>query len=295
MKVLVTGAAGFIGGCIAAYLRQHGIQVYTEPVAGGARRDISESALLEVMQGDRPDAVVHAAGSGTVARVTAAPAQEMTANLSALMGMFQYVLGHAPRAHVVLLSSAALYGNAPAEPQRENQARPPVSLYGLVKAQAEDLGAYYCAQHAVPVSAVRLFSVYGPGLRKQLLWDAMNKFAVGRNDFFGTGEEQRDWVHVEDVCRFIVALLAAPAPQVLQVLNCAGGQAVSNAQVLSHLAAAAGAPPPVFNGQTRQGDPSCLVADIALARQRLAWDAQVAWPDGVADYAAWFASQWRQL
>jgi UDP-glucose 4-epimerase len=291
--VLVTGAAGFIGGQLAAHFRAQGARVFVDVPrddAGVTRRwPLGEAALLQATGGEVPDAIVHAAGSGTVGKVAAQPTLELPANLGAMLAVLQYAVAHAPRAQVVLLSSAALYGNAPPVPQHEADARAPVSLYGVAKAQAEQLAAYYAAQHGLAATAVRLFSVYGPGLRKQLLWDAMTRFAAatGPASFFGTGRELRDWVHIDDVCRFMSRLLERPPRPGFEVFNC-GGSPATTGQVLAALAQAAGAEPPRFSGQVRAGDPACLVADCGKAARELGWRAAVPWAEGVAGYAQWF-------
>ena len=291
MKALITGAAGFIGGELAAHFKRNGWQVCVDAERHDARSTtrwpLTEAALVTASAGHVPDVIVHAAGSGTVGKVAAHPAHELPANLAALISVLQFALHHAPQARVVLLSSAALYGNAPAVAQLETNARPPVSLYGVVKVQAEQLAAFYAANHGLQATAVRLFSVYGRGLRKQLLWDAMNKFAAGGSEFFGTGAELRDWVHVDDVCRFVDALLAAPPAAPFDVFNC-GGSPATTAQVLGWLAARASAPAPRFNGQSRPGDPMCLVADCSKAKRLLGWQSRTLWQEGVADYAQWF-------
>jgi len=299
MKVLVTGAAGFIGGALVDHFRSQGAQVFVDAERGHSgsttRWPLTESGLGQAMNGVVPEVIFHAAGSGTVAKVAAQPTLELPANLGALLAVLQYVRSRAPLARVVLLSSAALYGNAPAAPQCESDARAPASLYGVAKAQAEQLAAFYADQFGVMTTAVRLFSVYGPGLRKQLLWDAMTKFSEGKNCFFGTGQEQRDWVHMADVRHFMDSLLARPSSANFEVYNCAAGQPASTAEVLSLLADLAGAAAPVFDGQLRAGDPSALVADCSLAERTLGWRAQVAWRDGVAEYAHWFAANAREL
>jgi UDP-glucose 4-epimerase len=294
-SVLVTGAAGFIGGRLAAHFRALGARVFVDVQPGDAgstrRWPLGDAALLQATGGAVPDAIIHAAGSGTVAKVAAQPTLELPANLAAWLAVLQYAQAHAPKARVVLLSSAALYGNAPAQPQREGDARAPVSLYGVAKAQAEQLAAYYAHQQGLSATAVRLFSVYGPGLRKQLLWDAMTKFvAAGAGAparFFGTGQERRDWVHIDDVCRFMAALLALPPTAPFAVYNCAGF-AATTAEVLAVLASAAGAAPPQFTGQGRAGDPASLVADCSKAERDLQWRPTVPWAQGAASYAAWF-------
>ena len=291
MRLLVTGAAGFIGGSLAEHFRSRGAQVFVDVAradSGATRRwPLSEPALVQAMAGETPDVILHAAGSGTVGKVAAQPALELPANLGALLAVLQYAQHHAPEARVVLLSSAALYGNAPATPQRETDARAPVSLYGVAKSQAEQLAAYYASLHGLHTAAVRLFSVYGPGLRKQLLWDAMVKYSQGRSEFFGTGQERRDWVHIDDVCSFMTCLVAAPPKTGLDIFNCAGSPATT-AEVLSVLAQAANAPSPSFSGQARPGDPVSLVADCTKARRELGWCAAIDWAEGAKGYAQWF-------
>lgn len=287
----MTGAAGFIGARLAAHFRDQGARVFVDVQpddAGNTKRwPLSENALLQATGGEVPDVIFHAAGSGTVAKVALQPALELPANLGALLTVLQFAQAHAPQTRVVLLSSAALYGDAPPEPQRETDSREPVSLYGVAKAQAEQLAAYYAKHLKVPATVVRLFSVYGPGLRKQLLWDAMNKFTAGRTEFFGTGLEQRDWVHIADVCRFMDRLLAVQCSSSFEVYNCAGSPA-STAEVLVALALAAQAGPPHFNGQSRRGDPASLVADCTKARVQLGWKPQIDWRQGIDEYVQWF-------
>lgn len=289
--ILVTGAAGFIGGALAEHFRKQGAHVHVGAERGQSassrRWPLTEAGLQQAMGGSIPDVIFHAAGSGTVAKVAAQPALELPANLAAWLSVLQFAQHHAPAARVVLLSSAALYGNAPATPQSEEDQRAPVSLYGLAKSQAEQLAAYYASHHAVHTTAVRLFSVYGPGLRKQLLWDAMLKFSHGRHDFFGTGNEQRDWVHIDDVCNFMSRVVACSPLRGFDVFNCAGSPATT-AQVLGALAQAANAPAPQFNGQVRVGDPAALVADCSKAQRELGWRASTGWAEGVASYAHWF-------
>jgi UDP-glucose 4-epimerase len=293
-SVLITGAAGFIGGSLAAHFASLGVRVFVDVQPGDAgstrRWPLGDAALLRATGGAVPDAIVHAAGSGTVAKVAAQPVLELPANLAAWLAVLQFAQAHAPRARVVLLSSAALYGNAPPEPQRETDARAPVSLYGVAKAQAEQLAAYYAEQHGLAATAVRLFSVYGPGLRKQLLWDAMNKLVADHSAparFFGTGRERRDWIHIDDVCRFMVALLARAPAAPFSVYNCAGSPATTG-EVLAVLAREARSAAPEFSGEVRAGDPASLVADCRKAERDLAWRATVPWQQGAAAYAAWF-------
>jgi UDP-glucose 4-epimerase len=136
------------------------------------------------------------------------------------------------------------------------------------------------------VALVRFFSLYGPGLRKQLLWDAGRKFLRGEARFLGTGEEVRDWLHVTDAARLM--LLAgehAASPGV--VVNGGSGEGRSVRQVLSELRACFSEVPPLsFSSEAKAGDP---VAYVASSAKMSAWGFRpgVALSDGVREYASW--------
>jgi UDP-glucose 4-epimerase len=138
------------------------------------------------------------------------------------------------------------------------------------------------------VSIVRFFSVYGCGLRKQLLWDACCKFANYDTVFMGTGEEVRDWLHVEDAANLLLAATEHASAE-CPTVNGGSGEGVTVRDVLLHLA---GSLPqrgliPTFSGSQRTGDPSRYVADIERSKA-WGWQPKRFWIEGVAEYAAWW-------
>ena len=90
----------------------------------------------------------------------------------------------------------------------------PISPYGVHKQMGEELCSYY-NRYMVTISAVlRIFSAYGSGLRKQLLWDIYQKYLnTGRIDLFGTGNETRDFIHISDILRALELILAYQGPE----------------------------------------------------------------------------------
>ena len=185
------------------------------------------------------------------------------------------------------LSSAAVYGRFGTLPLREDTPLRPVSPYGVHKRIGEDLCRLYGAQFGVPALVMRLFSVYGAGMRKQLLWDAGQRVRSGEPSFGGTGKETRDWLHVEDVASLIERaheMASGKCP----VINGGTGIGVSVAQILGELFSGLGSiGQPQFTGRRREGDPETLVADTSRALAT-GWRPKIAWKDGVRDYAAWF-------
>ena len=134
---------------------------------------------------------------------------------------------------------------------------------------------------------VRLFSVYGEGLRKQLLWDACGKIFSGNAQFGGTGRESRDWLHVDDAAR-LLAVAGEWASVECPVVNGAAGTAVSTRDVICELRDALRPSGDIgFDGIVRSGDPAHYWADIGKARQ-WGWAPSVGWKEGVRRYADWY-------
>jgi UDP-glucose 4-epimerase len=195
--------------------------------------------------------------------------------------------GPAPR--VVLTSSAAVYGDQGDVDVTEASACSPISPYGFHKLAAEQLCTSYARFFGVPVTIVRLFSVYGEGLRKQLLWDACQRFQRGEPQFFGTGHELRDWIHVDDAAALLCA--AASAPQARFALYNGGNEQASTRDVLTMLGSLFdGCPVPIFTGNTHTGNPRRLTADCDHARHQLNWRPQTQLSGSLRQYAEWFKS-----
>jgi UDP-glucose 4-epimerase len=152
---------------------------------------------------------------------------------------------------------------------------------------AEELCLSYARNFGVASTIVRLFSVYGPGLRKQLLWDACMKIQRGDNTFFGSGLETRDWLHVDDAVSLLMAA-GEQASNECPVVNGGAGQGVTVRDVLGELFSAFGRnDTPTFSGVTRSGDPVNYVAETSLAR-KWGWQPGMKWQEGIREYAEWF-------
>ena len=282
---LVTGAAGFIGAHVQRGLMRAGWQALAAG-RGTALPQINAAALAALPE---LQLVVHCAGGSSVARSVTAPLDDFTDSVPPLAQLFEHVRTRAPAAKVVLLSSAAVYGDARTFPIAETSPLQPISPYGCHKLMCEQLCASYGHNYGISSAILRFFSVYGPGLRKQLLWDACQKAQRGERLFSGSGQEVRDWLHIDDAVALILAVAGVAAPTV-PVLNGGTGVATQVASVVQQLFAALDAGTPEFAGGGRTGDPARYIADVGLARA-LGWSPQVGMADGVAEYVRWFREQ----
>jgi UDP-glucose 4-epimerase len=240
------------------------------------------------MCAEKPHAMLHFAGSGSVGFSLANPLEDFERTVRSTAHVLEYVRKYSPDTRVIYASSASVYGAVKKLPISETSPRSPISPYGAHKAMAEQLIELYARQFQVSAAVVRFFSVYGTGLRKQLLWDGCRKLADGGMTFMGTGREVRDWLHVEDAARLMV-MAADKATAGCPIVNGGTGSGVSVREILTELAVNLGSLPAGvrFSGAERVGDPPAFVADIARAG-RWGWRPLVPWRNGVAAYAKWW-------
>ncbi len=142
------------------------------PNAGWVNGSVDSDNLANIARTvGLPDAVIHLAGGSLVGPSIANPGEDFRRTVQAMQHLLEWLRLANPAARVVVASSAAVYGDGHMQPISETAAYAPTSPYGTHKAMAEMLCRSYGRQYGMQIALVRLFSVYGPGLRKQLIWD----------------------------------------------------------------------------------------------------------------------------
>lgn len=295
-SVLITGAAGFIGRHVAREYACKGWHVigigrgdwpdwHNYGLSSWHEAEVSLASLLEFAA--KPDVVIHCAGGASVAFSVEQPAVDFDLTVRTTLTVLEFIRLHSPSSRLVYTSSAAVYGQVETLPISEDLPLSPVSPYGSHKQMAEILCQLYSRQYGLSAAIVRMFSIYGPGLRKQLLWDACRKNVRGEFVFCGTGKEIRDWLHVGDVAR-LLALAAQNATDHCPVVNAGSGQGVMVKEMLLHLSDQFEfVIKPRFSSRPKVGDPIAYVADISKARA-WGWEPLVDWREGVIEYVDWY-------
>lgn len=299
MTIWITGARGFIGRHLARYLAAGGARV--TGIGHGAWPDhrewgverwlngVPDAANLGQLarDGERPEQVFHLAGGASVGAAFAAPHEDFTRTVVTTAGLLDWLRREAPAARLVAVSSAAVYGSRHAGPIFEDAVPEPYSPYGAHKLMMEQLCRSYATNFKLKVVLPRLFSVYGGGLRKQLLWDLCEKLRSGAPvELGGSGRELRDWTEIGDVVRAL-AQVAELASTDAPAINAGSGRGVDVAAIAALVVLATGEHQSVaFSGQSRAGDPASLVAAPgALAAHGFEW--RVAVETGIGDYVRW--------
>jgi UDP-glucose 4-epimerase len=303
-SVLVAGAYGALGRHVVRQLRQRSYRVAgighgtaqwpadAPPIDHWVAGEINQRSLDEIGAacGDFI-ALINVAGGGAVRPSLLDPVADFRKTVLATVDMADWVRTRSPRTVMVVASSAAVYGDSYNEQISEDCPAAPVSPYGFHKLMMEGVMASYAVNFGVASAVVRLFSVYGPGLRKQLVFDVCSRLALGPESIMlsGTGAERRDWLWIEDAARLLVDAISHADVAPLIVNGCTGvGTSVA---VLTHeLAKLFGERTKIeFDAVARTGDPMHLVGATERLSQ-LGFRAQVGLTEGLSSVAA----QWHR-
>jgi UDP-glucose 4-epimerase len=238
----------------------------------------------------RPDVIIHCAGSGSVGFSMDHPFQDFQRTVSTTAAVLEFVRLQSPDSALVYPSSAGVYGIAEKLPINESALLQPISPYGLHKKMAENLCLSYGKHYKIAASVIRLFSIYGNTLRKQLLWDACRKLIHNENSFFGSGQERRDWLHIEDTATLLFAAGQNASPD-CPIVNGGSGTGISTREILTELFTYFGSSElPQFTSSNRPGDPVDYIADISRVGQ-WNWRPLKKWKEGIREYVDWYKSE----
>jgi UDP-glucose 4-epimerase len=299
-SVLITGAGGFIAGHAARAFSAAGWRTigagrsdrHTQaPLFSSFERiDLNDAAAAaSLLDRVRPDAVVHLAAPSSVPQSMHSPLTDFHGQLLPAAHLFEAVRLSVPEARIVLVSSAAVYGNAVTLPVAESAPLAPISAYGFHKLQQELLADEYVALYALRVCKARIFSTYGENLRRLAVWDIARRALAGNYDVYGTGEETRDYLDVHDVARALVCLGQHGAFRG-EAVNVASGQEISIRTLASEIFRLLGIDSvPRFTGQAIAGNPLRWRADVGVLRALGCSPA--GWADGLARTLQWLREQ----
>jgi UDP-glucose 4-epimerase len=271
-RAIVLGASGFLGRWIVRELSSRHIQVTTVGRRGSTqspRLDVEGDILELDMIGlfNDADVIFHLAGSGDVPHSLDEPAVDLRANLQTTVAVLDAArrVKHPPR--IVLVSSAAVYGESISVPIAESHPLVPISPYGVSKLAAEHYLRVFHRLYGLPGLVVRPFSVYGPGQRKLVVHDLLKRILDGEDPLLvsAPADVTRDFVYVADVAVAMVTL-AGSAPAQGEAYNLASGRATSLRDLVGALQRATGsAGDAVFVGDQAPGNPVHWYGDTSRA------------------------------
>jgi UDP-glucose 4-epimerase len=295
-KILVTGAAGFIGSHTVDLLLGQGHTVRgVDNLRTGKRANLNLAAqnssflfleqdcaapvtLDTIVREYGPDAIIHLAAMVSVPESIANPMENDRLNFQATCLVAEAAKTYGVK-RIVFASSAAVYGKNPNLPLTEDAYCLPLSPYGEAKLKSEKLLLELSRTHGIVVRCHRYFNVFGPRQDPSSSYSGVislfsNRLMQGISPaIHGDGEQTRDFIHVSDVAR--ANLIAATAPDITSgVANICTGQSVSLNTLYSTLSQVIGKKLPPDYGPPREGDIRHSCGSPERAKWELGFTAQ---------------------
>ncbi len=314
-RLVVTGAAGFIGSHVVEALARAGHEVvgvdnfdpfYPRGVKERNLADAAAVAPFEFVEGDVTDPmalaplldagtiVVHLAARAGVRPSIADPAAYSRANVTATAAVAEAMRGAGAR-RLVFGSSSSVYGDDTPAPFREDApCIAPVSPYAATKRAAELLLVALAPLASLSVASLRFFTVYGPRQRPDLAIHSFTRAMAEERTItlFGDGTQSRDYTWVDDIVAGVLGAVAwtADAPAGVTHFNLGGNRAVPLRVVVDEIAAAMGVRPKLAWAPMQPGDVQHTSADLTRSGAVLGYAPCTPFPDGIRRFVAWFRS-----
>ena len=314
MKILLTGAAGFIGSHTAEKLLSRGDEVvglddfndYYSPVI--KRRnvaiaqslhgynliegDIRDAALVEkLFRNNKFDKVIHLAARAGVRPSLVNPALYESANVQGLLNLLEASV-HNNQPDFIFASSSSVYGISPRLPWREDDAVDcPISPYAITKRTGELLCHNYHKNYGLRTCSLRFFTVYGPRQRPEM---AIAKFFNAMLEgypirIFGDGSAHRDFTYVEDIVEGLVS--AADHGFANEIINLGGSRTVTILELIDKIGQIVGKVPTLLFEAAERGDVPSTWADSSRAQALLGQTPATSLENGLKQYYDWLLSQ----
>jgi UDP-glucuronate 4-epimerase len=317
MKVLVTGAAGFVGSNLAERLCARGDTVvgfdnfdpfYARAIkernvaglAAGFRLiegDLRNPAdVARAFDGGAPDVVVHMAALAGVQPSLRDPVRFYDVNVMGTVQLFEACRARGVQ-RVIFASSSSVYGQGSQVPFREADACvTPLSPYAVTKRAGELLAFNTHHLHGLSMTALRFFTVYGPRQRPDLAIHKFTRLIAGGQpiELYGDGSTSRDYTWVDDIVDGVVSAIdqqgrdARPAHR---TYNLGGSQTTSLRELVDLIAAALGRAPVIVWKPEMPGDMKRTLADVSLAQRELGYAPRVRIAEGIPRFVAWWRAE----
>lgn len=302
-SVLVTGGSGFLGSHLVRELVSKGSSVRITDIIPPYEQfstsvqakivfdqlDLISNEFQEYLYSHSFDYVFHLAGSASVQMSVEKPFSDFESNLRGTLHLLETMRTMSNPPKLVYLSSAAVYGNPNSIPILEDDITVPISPYGISKLAAERYLYVYVNIHGLKAMSARPFSVYGPGQRKQVVYDILRKISTNPSilELYGSGGEARDFIFITDLIDALL-MLAEKSAMSGEVYNVASGVSTEIAQIATELCNVMNVSPEImYKGEVRPGVPLRWQADVSRLKS-MGFNPRVGLNEGLRRTVNWY-------
>lgn len=320
MKILVTGAAGFIGSHSSYALTEAGHEVlgvdnlndYYDPALKEARlsrlagqdgfsferMDIADDSALSALTARfAPDRILHLAAQAGVRYSIENPMAYARSNLLGHLSVLE-AARHTPSVkHLVYASSSSVYGERNNAPFSETDpVESPVSLYAATKRADELMSATYCRLYGLAQTGLRFFTVYGPWGRPDMAYWLFTKAILAGEPIkvFNNGDMQRDFTYVDDVVRTVVKIVESGADTAThRIYNIGGAAPHPLKDFIAAIENAVGQTSDKIMMPMQKGDVTRTSADVSALVRDYDYATTTRMEDGVQAFVDWYRDYYK--
>ncbi len=314
-KILVTGAAGFIGSHLSRTLLKNGHTVigidnfdpfYSREIKENNIQDLLSNpnfhfheldicnffSLINELKQDQPDVVVHLAAKAGVLKSITDTESYLTNNISGTHNLLEWMrLGNINK--LVFASSSSVYGDSNEVPFRENDnTDKPLTPYATTKKACELLNYNYHYIHKMDIINLRFFTVYGPAQRPDL---AIHKFLklIAKDEpvkVYGAGDSARDYTYIGDTVQGIIQSIEyiKSHTKVYEIINLGNNHPVPLLELVKSIYKVCDKPENFIHVEEQLGDMKITCADISKAKNLLGYNPETPIQKGLQLFAEWF-------
>ena len=294
-KILITGSQGFIAKNIAKSLHNKYVDVYGIGRGNWKEKDYTKWGYKKQINGNVDiknlykykknfNLIIHCAGSGTVGLPKN---NDFKNNVGSTKLLLKYIEKTQDKTKIIFLSSYSVYGNNYKKSILEKSKTRPMSEYAINKKKAENLCLKFSKKFNIDLIIFRIASLYGNGLKKQLIYDACLKLTNGVNQFYGNGNEIRDFIHISDLVNIIVNFCLKDFTKI-NIINCGSGEGRKIRDVLKLISKYHNKKTKIiFNKKKLNTNPKILISNIEKLK-KLNIVPNKKFEIGLKQYVNWF-------
>ena len=291
MKILITGVFGFIGQNIYQNLKD---KYEIKGIGRNKKKSkiVKDNNLVNKIITNQslnklnfmPDVILHCAGSGSVSKSYEDKKNDYNKNVITTKNLLKFVNSLKNKPLIIFFSSAAVYGNHCLKHKKKTI---PISPYGKNKLLAENILKNQLIKKNFKLIILRCYSIYGSGLKKQLIWDACNKIIKSKNNFYGSGKEIRCWINIIDIINLIEFILKKKIKKNI-IFEVASNDVLENHILLKKIFNLFNLKKkPEFNNIQKKGDPIKQIFNNDKLK-KIGWNPKIKLSQGLKEYVIWF-------
>jgi UDP-glucose 4-epimerase len=284
LNILITGHKGYIGSHLYNNLKKKN---KFKIIGISSKENIKKYKSL-LQKKFFPNLIIHCAGTGQVNFGHNNSRRHYLKNVKSTKLLIKFINdGCIKKSIIIFLSSQAVYkGNYNNLKLNENSKINPISDYGKTKLIAENL---LKKVNGNTVVILRLFSVYGIGLKKQIIWDSFNKIYKKNFLFRGTGQEVRDFINIQDIIRLILLIIKKQKLAKYDVFNVGSGKGLKIKSVIKMIQSMSkNNDKLIFQSKNNRAESKNYICNISKVSKEFKWKPKKNFRKELSNYHKWF-------